>query len=371
MPVGRFFGVPLYFSLSWLIIAALITYSYAGTIASNIPDLSRGMEYLLAFGFAVLLALSVLLHEIGHTAVSLALGHKVNRVVIFLLGGVSEIDREPARPRDELVISVTGPVVSAALAALCWWGLTLTTPHTVLSTTLALLAVSNAVIAVFNVLPGLPLDGGRVVRAVVWAITGRRVTGTKVAAWAGRAVAVGFVVVVLYLDWQSRSLSTVGFTVLLAAFIWMGATQSLRLAQLQDRVPGLQLGQLVRPAVVVSATTPVAEALRRSWDSGARAIVVVDGTGTAQALVDERRLGSLPVERRPWVPVADIARPLEPGLILPETLDGELLLEAVQAHPAGEYLVVRVDGSMVGVLAAADLATRLDSRSPAVTGVPL
>lgn len=351
--------MPLYFAPSWLIVAAVITVSYSSIVADNVPDLRRSTSYLVAATFAVLLAFCVLLHELGHTAVSLALGNPVNRVVIFLLGGVSEIEREPRRARDELLIAMAGPLVSVALAGLAYWGLSATTPNTVLSTTLALLTFSNLVVGVFNLLPGLPLDGGRVLRAVVWGLSGRRLLGTRVAAWAGRIVAVAFVALVLYINRGADSPGSLAFSVLLGAFIWTGAGQSLKLAQLQDRIPDLRLIQLMRRSITVPAGTPVAEALRRTWDSGARAIVVVDGSGAPQAIVDEQQLAAVPVERRPWVPVADVARPLTTGLILPETLVGETLLEAVQAHPAGEYLVVRVDGSTVGVLAAADLAARL------------
>src|SRR5580704_16213975 len=95
LAVGRFFGVPIYFAPSWLIIAALLTVYYAPIIEGVAPSISSGTAHLLAFAFAVLFALCVLAHELGHTAVSLALGLPVRRVVIFLLGGVSEIERDP------------------------------------------------------------------------------------------------------------------------------------------------------------------------------------------------------------------------------------------------------------------------------------
>lgn len=359
LPVGRFFGVPLYFAPSWLIIALFITLTYAQIIDANVDGLAPGVAYLLAFAYAVLLAISILLHELGHVAVSLAFGNPVRRVTIFLLGGISEIEREPKRPRDEFLVSVAGPLVSIGLAAGCFGLLQLVEPRTILSITLLLLTVSNAVVGVFNLLPGLPLDGGRVVRAVVWAMTGKRVAATVVAAWAGRAVAVGFVVLVVVATRTDFSVPTLVLSLLLSGFIWIGAGQSLRVAQLQARVPSVRVVDLVRPAVTVPATTPVAEALRRAWDTGARAVVVLGQDGRPAALVSEARTAAVPIDRRPWVGVADVSVALHPGLVLPETLEGETLLHAVQASPAEEYLVVRVDGSTVGVLAAADVAARL------------
>src|SRR5262249_61224158 len=114
--LGRFFGVPVYLSLSWLIIAAIITFSYADLVRRYTDGLSSGGTYLVAFGIAVLLALSLLAHELGHVAMCLALGIRVRRVVIFLLGGVSEIEGEPRRPADDYLIAMAGPLVTLLLA---------------------------------------------------------------------------------------------------------------------------------------------------------------------------------------------------------------------------------------------------------------
>ena len=111
LSLGRFFGVPIYFAPSWLVISALLTISYGPFVKDSVPGISASSAYLLAFGYTVVFALCVLAHELGHTAVSLLLRHPVRRVVIFLLGGVSEIEREPDRPRDEFLIALAGPLV--------------------------------------------------------------------------------------------------------------------------------------------------------------------------------------------------------------------------------------------------------------------
>lgn len=359
LPVGRFFGVPLYFAPSWVLIALLITVTYSQIIDLNVPGLPEGVAYLLAFAYAVLLAISILLHELGHVAVSLVLKLPVRRVTIFLLGGVSEIERDPKRPRDEFFVSVAGPLVSIVLAVLAYTGYRLSTPGTVVWVTLGLLALSNAVVGVFNLLPGLPLDGGRVLRALVWAVSGRRVGATVFAAWAGRVVALGFAGLVLWTARDLGSVLTVLFTLLLSGFIWVGAGQSLRVARMQERVPGMRVADLVRPVVAVAPQTPVAEALRQAWAGGARGVVVLGPDGLTRAVLSESRVAALPFDRRPWVTVGELATAVHAGMVVPETLEGEELLHAVQASPAEEYLVVRVDGSTVGVLAAADVASRL------------
>lgn len=362
--MGRFFGVPVYFAPSWLLITGIITISYAGLVERAVDGITPGGAYLVAFGFSVMLALSLLAHELGHTAVSIALGMPVRRVVIFLLGGVSEITTEPRRPGEEYLVAVAGPLVSLVLAGLGGALFPVTEPGSVGRLLAGLLAGSNLAVMVFNMLPGLPLDGGRVLRAGVWRLAGDRLVGTRVAAWCGRGVAA---LVVLFAVFTAGRQDTIGFsdlvvtavTALLAAFIWVGANQSLAAATINSRLPTLRVADLVRPTLEVPAYLPVAEALRRAWESRMGAMVVVDTDGRAVAVVSETHVRAVPEQRRPWTTVSEVSRPLEPGLRLPYTLAGTDVLEAFRHTPATEYLVVGQDGGTVGVLTAADVARTL------------
>jgi Zn-dependent protease len=359
--VGRFFGVPIYFAPSWLIIAALLTFYYAPLIDEVVTGISTSTAYLLGFAFAVLFALCVLAHELGHTAVSLMLHSPVRRVVIFLLGGVSEIERDPVRPRDEFLIAAAGPLVSLLLSAAAFGGYQLLASDSALGVLVVLLFWSNLVVALFNLLPGLPLDGGRLLRAGVWAMARNRLVGTRISAWTGRFVAVGIAVGGLVLDNRNWGLTAGLFGVALGAYMWFGAGQSLRAAELIERVPRVGLERLLRPGLLVPSDVSVAEALRRAWTGSARGLVVVDATDAPRAIVDEARIGAVPPDRRPWTLIDTVARPLEPGLVLDRGLSGEDLLAAVRATPAHEYLVVNTDGSPAGILATADLASALKS----------
>ncbi|HEY7046348.1 MAG TPA: site-2 protease family protein [Jatrophihabitantaceae bacterium] len=361
LPVGSFRGVPLYFAPSWVLIATLITITYNSIIYDLVDGISRPVSYLFAFVFALLLAVCVLAHELGHTAVSLVLGQPVNRVVIFLLGGVSEIEGEIRRPRDEVLIALAGPLVSLALAGAAWAGFAAAPDATVLSVLLALLMWSNLVVAVFNLLPGLPLDGGRALRAGVWGATHSRLTGTRVAAWSGRVLAVVVAAgsVLINVDGVNWGLGTAVFGLALGAFIWIAATQALRVAEMQQRLPRLSMQRLLRPGLFVHADTPVSEAIRRASEARAGGLVVIDSANQPQAIVDETRIGAVPFDRRPWVPVSDVARPLEPGMVLGVDLTGDALLAALRHTPAHEYLVVHPDGSAAGILSARDLLAEL------------
>ena len=118
--LGAVLGVPVYVTPSWLLIVVFVTASYAGFLKDQVPGLSTGHSYALALVYALGLGASVLLHEIGHTVVSRALGLSVRRIVVFLLGGISELDGEAGRPRDEFAIAAAGPLVSLLLAGGCW-----------------------------------------------------------------------------------------------------------------------------------------------------------------------------------------------------------------------------------------------------------
>jgi Zn-dependent protease len=359
VPVGRFFGVPIFFAPSWLLIGALLTVYYAPIVSDVVPSASASTAYLLAAAFAVLFAGCVLAHELGHTAVSLVLGNPVRRVVIFLLGGVSELERDPSRPRDEFLVAAAGPLVSLLIAGGAAAGYQVVDPATLPAVLLALLIWSNLAVAVFNLLPGLPLDGGRLLRAAVWASGSSRLTATRVAAWAGRGLAVLVAVSGLVVDRSSWGLTAGVLSIALAGYLWFGATQSLKVGELMERLPSVSLETLLRPGLLVPSDLSVAEALRRVWSGNARGLVLVDTADQPRAIVDEQLIAAVPPERRAWTQLSEVARPLEPGLILHTGLAGEDLLSAVRATPAHEYLVVHDDGTPAGILATADLAAKL------------
>jgi Zn-dependent protease/CBS domain-containing protein len=363
VPVGRFLGVPIYFAPSWFVIAALLTFYYGPVVEDALPSASASTAYLVAFSYAGLFALCVLAHELGHTAVALRLHTPVRRIVIFLLGGVSEITRDPDRPRDEFLISAAGPLVSLILSGAFLGVAYASPPHSVIGILCVLLFWSNLVVAVFNALPGLPLDGGRILRAIVWGLGGTRIRGTRVAAWTGRGFAVLLALSALVLDRSAWGYGAGIVTIILAVYLWAGATQSLRVGEMLDRLPDVSLRALLRPGLFVPAEISVAEALRRVWAGNARGLVVVDGAERPQAIVDEALIRDVPVERRPWTSVGEVARPLEPGLVLNVDLTGEDLLAAVRTTPAHEYLVVDGTGAPAGILSVVDLAAQLKAQA--------
>lgn len=357
--LGRIRGVPVIVTPSWLIVAVLLAALYAPVIDAAVPNMSTGGSYLAAAGFSLLFGLCVIAHELGHTAVSLALGHPVRQVVLFALGGVSEMASEPRRARDELLIAGSGPAVSLLIAGGAWLGYAAAPAGAVPAALLGLLAWSNLLLAAFNLLPGLPLDGGRLLRAAASGLGARPATATRVAAWTGRVLAVGVALSGLLADRTSGTAAAAVFSLALAAYLWVAATQSLRYAALLDRLPRVSVRDLLRPGVFVADNLSVSEALDRAWRAEARGLVLVDAGDQPSAIVDEALIGAVPPDRRPWTPVATVSRPLEPGLLIPEDVDAAGLLRLMQETPSHEYLVVRRDGSPAGIIAARDFASRL------------
>ncbi|MEU5130587.1 site-2 protease family protein [Streptomyces mobaraensis] len=360
--MGRPFGVPVYVAPSWFLVAALITWVFGGQLDRVLPELGRA-RYLVSLFFAVAFYASVLVHELAHTVAALRFRLPVRRIQLQFFGGVSEIEKESETPGREFVLAFVGPLLSLVLAGVFWVGMQAVEPDTVPGVLLAGLMVSNLLVAVFNLLPGLPLDGGRMLRAVVWKITGRPMAGTVAAAWVGRALAVSVLVGLPLLTQAYRaddfggvdSLTDALLAAILAAIIWTGAGNSLRMARLRERLPGLRARTLTRRAVPVAPTTPLSEALRRANEEGARALVVVDAAGAPTALVRESAIVGIPVHRRPWVTVDTLAQDIQDGMRISAELSGEDLLEALRQTPATEYLVVEETGEVYGVLSTADV----------------
>jgi len=371
--MGRLFGVPVYVAPSWVIVAAAITLMFGPDVRARIPELGAG-SFAVSFAYAVLLYVSVLIHELGHALVALRLGVPVRRITLQLLGGVTEMGGQARSPGREFLVAAAGPVLSLLLSLLALLavlglgggagdvfgggaggvGLSLQVALVLLNA----LMFANLVVGVFNLLPGLPLDGGVLLRSALWKLTGRPYTATVAAAWVGRAVAVLVVLVPFALQMVTGvapGLITVFWTLLLAGFIWLGATAAMHGAMVRERLPRLHARTLTRRAIPVTGDVPLSEALRRAGESGARALVVVGHDGQPVGLVNEASVSATPSQRRPWVQVAALARRLEPGLVISAELVGEELVQAMRAMPATEYLVVDSEGAVFGVLAASDV----------------
>jgi Zn-dependent protease len=354
--IARVLGIPIYISPYWFFVAALLVYLYAHSLESNVQP--EHVRYLVSAAFVILLYASVLVHEISHCVVARAFHLSVRRVLLYPLGGFSEIEEEPPTPAQEFLVSGAGPALSFGLALVAA-GLTKVFPYGLPNLLIDQLFRANLLVGIFNLLPGLPLDGGRMFRAGIWKVTGKAVTATIAAAWAGRVLAIALILLPIALA-GGRIQSLAGnsywlWLVFIAAFMWLQSGQAIRAAKVRERLPGLQARSLARRAIPIPSNLPLAEAIRRADEAQARALVVVDHDRTPIAIVNEDAVIATPPQRRPWVEVGSLARTLDPGMVLSADLTGMDLIEAVRRVPATEYLLIEPSGQVYGVLAATDL----------------
>ncbi|EWC62929.1 Zn-dependent protease [Actinokineospora spheciospongiae] len=356
----RYSGVPVVLAPSWWLGSLAVVVFYAPLVRTLMPGASALTSILLAAAFAVLLGVSVLAHELGHCVVALRLGLPVRRLRLFLLGGLSEISRTPRRPAHEGVVAAAGPAVSILLAAACGLGLLVMPPGGPVWLLVLECAFANTAVAVFNLLPGLPLDGGRMLRAGVWALTGRRGLGTRAAVLGGWVVAA---LLVLWALWglaegsQDRWLR-LGVCLLTAWFVVAGAGGELASEQHREWPAGLRLVDLVRPVLQLPAESPVADALAAA---AGRGVVLVRADGVAAGLLDETAARAL-AEVSPFSPAEQAAQPIRPESVLLASEPGEDIAERVHTTAAWQFVVVDDDGRPSGVLHRDDLRAALENR---------
>lgn len=359
--IGRIAGSDVLVSTSWFFVAALIAWIMGPRVEEVQPGLG-GWKYVVGVAFAMALYLAILLHEASHALVARRFGFKVEAITLHFLGGATTIDGEARRPRQEFWIAVVGPITSLGVGAAAvglWFALP--DGQDLLRLVVEGLAGSNLVIGVLNLVPGLPLDGGRVLKAGVWAATGKVYVGTVVAGWGGRVTAVA-VVLWAFLSAGDGSVVNPVILVIVAVFLWTGASQAIAAAGVVRGLSGVVARDLSRPALAVPEDLPLAEAVRRAGAASVTGIVTTTSDGRPVGVVSEEAVRAVPEERMPWLAVSTVARSLAGGRALPVGITGEDLLAALRRTPASEYVLLAEDGTVHGVLATADIIRAMRNR---------
>ncbi len=362
--VGTIAGSDVLISSSWFLVAGLIAVVMAPRVEQVQPGLGAG-KYLAGLAFAVVLYLSVLLHEASHAVMARKYGFAVHSITLHFLGGMTAIEGEARTPRQEFVIAVVGPLTSIAVGVGAV-GLWFVTPDGLLLLAVEGLAAANLLVGVLNLVPGLPLDGGRLLKAFVWRLSGSVHTGTIAAGWGGRVTAVAALLWPFALEplfGVRADLLDFVLSAVIAAFLWTGATAAMSSARLRRRLPALVARDLARRTLAVPEDLPLAEAIRRAREAQAGSLITVTSAGRPVGVVNEHALLATPEERRPWVSVSTVARALVDGLTLSVSIAGEELVNAITRTPAHEYVLVEDDGSIYGVLTTADVDRAVRSPS--------
>jgi Zn-dependent protease len=360
IPAGRIFGVPLVVSPAWIVLVAFGMLVVPPALRDHVTGLSQPGSVGAALALILLVYGAVLAHEASHVLVAKALGLRVGRVVLQLLGAQSEVLDEPQTPGRAYLVAAVGPLTSVFLAGI---GAAVggQFDHDTLGWVMGWsFAWINGIVSAFNLLPGLPLDGGQILRSVIWHRTQDKMRSLLIAGKCGLGVAYTLVLLAFVAPGLIAADRTFGaiYLLFLAFVIWTHASIAIAQARAGTAVPQLSIMSFLRPALTVEAQLPLAEAVRRAREIGARALVVVDGRDRWSGIVSEQAVQSTPIERQPWMSVSDLARPVEPGLVLSPSLNGEALMTAIQTTPASEYLVADSDG-LRGVFSRADLLAAL------------
>lgn len=356
LSLGHPFGVPLRLGSSWFLGAAIITWVFAPVVERRLL-LESPWTLVVAASFAVLLGLSVLAHEMAHAVMALQLGLRVRSMTIHLLGGVTVMDAETKRPWVDFVIAVVGPLTSLLVGGVAWLGYLASPQGSVFAFVMWQLTVANLIVGILNLVPALPLDGGRLLRDVVWAASGREYLGTIVAGWTGRGFAVIMACLAVLPVIRGRpDILWLSSGLLLAGFVWIEASRSLKYARVSRAITGLRVADLVRPAVFVLPDTPLDAALQLL--RGDRTTLVVrDAEGAPAGVVRPEAAFAVPLERRPLVPVSSVAV-THVGRI-PADAIGQDLVDVLNALPALVYLVEDEQRTVYGVLITADVEAAL------------
>lgn len=356
--IGKIFGIPLEVNPTWLIIFGLVVFSLA---FGYFPEEQGPIVNLASAAITALLFFaSIVAHEMSHSLVARAGGVKVDRVTLFVFGGVAQMEDEPANPGREFVMAVAGPAMSLLLAASFFVALVIMQARGVsqlVTGPVLYLSFINFYVGVFNLLPGFPLDGGRVLRAALWALTGDLLKATR---------------------WASRSGQFIGYSMVAAAvfgvlggslnLIWLGlvgwfiaslADAAYRQQEIKSRLHELKVADIMTPhPATVSASLDVATLVRDYFLGGRHSrYPVIDENGVA-GLVSLSQVKRVSPEEWPHLGVTRVADTDLASLVISADAPADDAIARLSADTPGALLVVR-DGRMIGILTRADIVSRL------------
>lgn len=342
--IGAIWGVPVHIGSSWLILAVAII-AITGQSLSSLGSTA----YVIGALYVVALLIAVLVHEAAHAVTGRLLGLRVHRIVADLWGGHTSYDAEGTTPRSSALVALAGPAANLVLGMIAYaarpsfsgnvpelllWGI----------------AWTNLLLAGFNLLPGLPLDGGQLVESAVWAITGRRDRGLVVAGWSGRVVALLVVLWILVrpmLAGARPSLTSVVWVLLVAGFMWSGATGAIRHGRARQTLARVVVRDIAHSAVELPSSTPLAEAL------AAQHVVISRDEHDRPTLVLVRPEGELPPGH---VPLSAVLTRLPDSAVVEVSPDADItrVVQAMNSSGSG-ICILTADGAPYAVADAASV----------------
>lgn len=359
--LGTVLGAPVILAWSWFLAAIVITILFAPWVLTVRPDLGV-WSWGVAFAYGVLLFASVFLHELAHGVAGQFYGQKVAAIELNIWGGFTRFEPQVDNPRDKaamtsFVISIVGPVVNIVLALLGWWCLSAVTPYSVPWLLLIAVTFANVALGAINLLPGIPLDGGWALQALMWRITGSQYLGTIVASWVGRIIAVGFIgwsVITPLLAGQRPDPLNVAWMSLIAIMLWFSAGDAATHAKRARKMETYDLAQVIQPAIAATWDADLADTLDYANTLGhakeRTLIVVLDQKGLPYGLVDRHAAAGRLAESSARIPVGEVARPLAGWIGVPKDITAPHLLESLTHRPKAQFCLVMDGNTLIGVI---------------------
>jgi Zn-dependent protease len=355
--VGRIAGVEVRVDSSWAVIALLITYSMYLRFAAVYPSLSTGGAVAIAILEAALFFGSVLVHELAHALVSEARGIRVQDITLFLFGGATRARVESRGPADEFLIAAVGPLTSGILAALFWvadilGGGVLSRP---LIGMLGYLAWVNLLLAGFNLIPGFPLDGGRLLRSAVWRATGSLQRATRIASIGGQAF--GWLLVAGGAAFLlAGNLASAIWFAFIGWFLVQAARASYQELQIQHMLRGVQAHEVMASDLLrIPPDLTLRDAMDRYFMRYDHSAFPVDEQGRTIGLLTLRKVRRVPSEQWPTSRVRDHMVPLGDQVVVSPDARMDQVMVKLEDGEAGRVLVVE-DGEVVGIITSSDLS---------------
>ncbi len=377
IPIGRIFGIRIYIDPSWIFIFLLVTWNLAaGALAVVHPEWGPTTIWLVAIVASLLFFGSVLAHELAHSLVARSQGVPVRRITLFMFGGVADIEREPPSPRAEFLITVVGPLTSLVIGIICLLigtaiagisNLSIYDPEGLLaqlnplSTILLWLGPINIVLAVFNLVPGFPLDGGRILRSIIWAISNNLRLATRIASLIGQAI--GWLMILAgvamifgaHIPFFGTGLVSGLWLIFIGWFLSSAASQSYRQLVIHHILEGVPVNRIMRTDIPTASPYMTIEDLVRLLliNSDERSFPVVED-GKLVGLVCIEDLKKVAREEWPIVPVSRIMTPKDKLVTIGPNDDLAKAFEQLARIDVNQLPVV-VGDTLVGLLRRRDL----------------
>ena len=348
--IGNLFGIPFFINPSWFFVLGLVTWSY-GSSLTQFPQLTGVMPWLLGLVAALLLFSSVLAHELGHSFVAISQGIPVKSITLFIFGGLATLEKESETPLQAFLVAIAGPLVSILLFGVLSF-LVATVPLSLpIKAVVSLVAYINLVLAVFNMIPGLPLDGGNVLKSIVWKITGNPNKGVIFAGRVGQVI--GWIAIALGIL-SILGISQVGsiWTLLIGVFLLQNAGFAAQSATVQDKLSQYTAKDaVIEDSPIVSNNLSLREFVnnyvigKERW----KKFLVVDENRQLTGAVTTEDLKEIPTSQWNDVDLNELVKPVPEADTLRASTSLLEVAKLLETKPR-ELIVIDETGEVLGLL---------------------